>query len=188
MSRISACGQPGEPPRHILHLVGRFARIDSQFARGSRIFSPYRFWLRKKHFCESTFQKMDSSEDRTRITRISMRIGEKTRFARIWPSASNFWFFCFIDKRWCANRLPTKILHVGQTSVPSRCKSRRAEPGLLVQRFCSCLIFSQVVALNAANLNEAGTKMVSCTEALLFFLGSSCPGAWAVHSFNLCSA
>ena len=35
---------------------------------------------------------MDSSEDWTRITRISMRIGEKTRFAQIWPSASKIGF------------------------------------------------------------------------------------------------
>ena len=60
-------------------------------ARESRIFSANRFTLRKKilcFFCESTSQKMDSSKERTRITRISMRIGEKTKFARIWPSAS----------------------------------------------------------------------------------------------------
>ena len=83
-------------------LVGRFARIDSRFEE-------------KTSFCESTFQKWDISEDWTRITRISMRIGEKTRFARIWPSASKIGFFLRIDsresaKRWCANRLPTKIV------------------------------------------------------------------------------
>ena len=45
--------------------------------------------LRKPLFCEWTeFQKMDSSEDWTRITRISTQIGEKTRLVRIWPSAS----------------------------------------------------------------------------------------------------
>ena len=37
---------------------------------------------------------MDSSEDWTRITRIFMRIGEKTRFARIWPSASKIGVSC----------------------------------------------------------------------------------------------
>ena len=48
---------------------------------------------------------MDSSE-----TRISMRIGEKTRFARIWPSASKISIYLRIDSREsvrrCANRLP----------------------------------------------------------------------------------
>ena len=74
-----------------------------------------RFSLRKKPaFANRLFKKLDSSEDWTRITRISMRIGEKTRFARIWPSASKIGFFLRIDsresaKRWCANRLPTKM-------------------------------------------------------------------------------
>ena len=93
LSRIS--------PRTVVGLVGGFVRINSRFEQNI--------------FCESTFQKMDSSEERTRITGISMRIGEKTRFARIWPSASKIAFFCLrIDsresaKRWCANRLPTKV-------------------------------------------------------------------------------
>ena len=42
-------------------LVGRFARIDSRFEKKKK---------KKTLFCESTFQKMDSSEDWTRITRI----------------------------------------------------------------------------------------------------------------------
>ena len=50
--------------------------------------------LKNPFICESTFQKWDSSEDWTRIVRISMRIGEKTRFARIWPSASKCINFC----------------------------------------------------------------------------------------------
>ena len=67
---------------------------------------------KKPFFCESTFQKMDSSEDWTQITRIWMRTGEKMRFSRSGPSASIF--FCESiareesAKRWCANRLPTK--------------------------------------------------------------------------------
>ena len=82
--------------------MGRFARIDSRFGK------------KKTLFCELTFQKMDSSEERTRSTRISMRIGEKTRFAQIWPSASRIGLFLRIDsresaKRWCANRLPNKV-------------------------------------------------------------------------------
>ena len=63
-----------------------------------------RFSLRTKQvfFCESTSQKMDSSEERTRITRMSMRIGEKTRFTRIWPSASDI-VFLFANRSIRAN-------------------------------------------------------------------------------------
>ena len=39
-------------------------------------------------FANRPSKKWESSEDWTRIMRISMRIGEKTRFGRIWPSAS----------------------------------------------------------------------------------------------------
>ena len=56
-------------------------------------------------FGESTFQKCGSSEDWTRIARISIRIGEKTRFARIWPSASKTVFLLLrIDSRESAKR------------------------------------------------------------------------------------
>ena len=61
-------------------LVGRFARIDSRFEKSSFAHRPSKKW--------------DSSEDWTQITRISMRIGEKKRFARIWPSASKLVFLC----------------------------------------------------------------------------------------------
>ena len=78
---------------------------------------------KKPFLYELTFQKWDSSEDWTRIARISMRIFEKTRFARIWPSASKTGIFANrlarIDssesaKRWCANRLPTKVFMIPQ--------------------------------------------------------------------------
>ena len=53
------------------------------------------------HFKKTTFLRIDlprdSSEDWARITRISMRIGEKTRFARIWPSASKIVFSVFAN-------------------------------------------------------------------------------------------
>ena len=77
-----------------------------------------RFSLRKKKTSSLQIdlpKKWDSGEDWTRITRISMRIGEKKRFARIWPSASKIGnFFLRIDsresaKRWCANRRPSKL-------------------------------------------------------------------------------
>ena len=73
----------GGPWGHVIStwsLVGRFARIDSRFE--------------KTFFCEWTSQNMGGSEDWTRVTRISMRIGELTRFGRIWPSASKIEFFC----------------------------------------------------------------------------------------------
>ena len=46
---------------------------------------------------------MESSEERTRIMRISMRIGEKTRFARIWPSAARIGVFGGSIRRFRAN-------------------------------------------------------------------------------------
>ena len=52
-----------------------------------------------------------------------MRIGEKTQFARIWPSVSKI-VFCFqlvlveSAKRWCANRLPTKPATTTANSGP----------------------------------------------------------------------
>ena len=59
-------------------------RIDSRFEKKNVLFSnrPSKQW--------------DSSED---WTRISMRIGEKKRFARIWPSASKIVFFARTDSR-----------------------------------------------------------------------------------------
>ena len=44
-------------------------------------------------------KKRVSSDDWTRITRISMRIGEKTPFARIWPIASKIGMFLRIESR-----------------------------------------------------------------------------------------
>ena len=84
-------------------LVGQFEWIDSRFACESRIFSANRSAsLRKKKnllFANRPSKKWDSSEDWTRITRISMRIGETTQFARIWPSASKISIFLRIDSR-----------------------------------------------------------------------------------------
>ena len=59
---------------------------------------------------------MDASHATTRIR-------EKTRFARIWPSASKIGIFLRVDsresaKRWCANRLPTKLGGCGHRDVP----------------------------------------------------------------------
>ena len=63
-------------------LSGFGINMDRLSVRGCTLNGPIRanrFAIRTKHFSgESTFQKMDSSEDWTRITRISMRIGEKT--------------------------------------------------------------------------------------------------------------
>ena len=65
-------------------------------------------------------QKRDSSEDWTRITRISMRIGDKTRFARIWPSASKKGiFFCEsirADLRNVGVRIACPLRHWGWSS------------------------------------------------------------------------
>ena len=85
-------------------------RIDSRFEKKNLL------------FVNRPSKKCDSGKDWTRITRISMRIGEKTRFARIWPSASKIGIFLRIDsresakvQRWCANRLPTKSLPIDDT-------------------------------------------------------------------------
>ena len=60
-------------------------------------------------------QKMDNSKERTRIPRISRRIGEKTRFARIWPSASKIVFFLKTSakrgSRWVCEPLAHLQLH-----------------------------------------------------------------------------
>ena len=51
-------------------------------------------------FANRPSRQWDSSEDWTRITRISMQIGEKTRSARIWTSALKIgFFFLRIDSR-----------------------------------------------------------------------------------------
>ena len=63
-------------------------------SRESILASENQFFL-----CESTFQKWNSSEDWTRIARLSMQIGEKTRFAQIWPSALKIGMFLRIDSR-----------------------------------------------------------------------------------------
>ena len=54
-------------------------------------------------------KKWDSSKDWTRITRMSMRIGEKTRFARIWPSASKIGIFLRIDSARICETLGVRI-------------------------------------------------------------------------------
>ena len=50
-------------------------------------------------FANRPSKKRVSSDDWTRITRISMRIGEKTPFPRIWPAASKVGMFLRIDSR-----------------------------------------------------------------------------------------
>ena len=81
-----------------LELRGPFRANRFAICTRSRIFSANWSRFEKSCFCKSAFQKMDSSEDWTRITRIWMWIGEKTRFARIWPSASKkYSFFCFCE-------------------------------------------------------------------------------------------
>ena len=75
----------------------------NRFACESRIFSANPFSLRNNLlFANRPSKKWDSSEDWsdwTRITRTSMRIGEKTRFVRIWPSASKIGIFLRVDSR-----------------------------------------------------------------------------------------
>ena len=94
------------------NLVGQFARIDSRFAK-------------KLFFRESTFQKMDNSEARTRITRISMRIGEKTRFAQIWPSASKIGLFLRINSR---ESIRTNLRNVGvRITCPLTLRAQRLQ-------------------------------------------------------------
>ena len=106
--------------------AGSFPLCSGTFARSypvpisailSRPIRANRFSLWKHFLFANRPSKIwDSSKDWTRIMRISMRIGEKTRFARIWPSVSKIEIFLWIDsresaKRWCANRLPTKVPH-----------------------------------------------------------------------------
>ena len=98
---------PGKQEKYSQNSSGEQAkyysqRIDSRFFKTS-------------FFANRTSKNWDSSEDWTRITRISIRIGEKTRFARIWPSASKLGILLRIDsresaKRWCVNRQPNKPL------------------------------------------------------------------------------
>ena len=69
------------------------------FDSGKFLFSNDALGMNETLFCESIREKMNSSEDWTRITRIWMRIGEGTRFAQIWPSASKIGFALWIDSR-----------------------------------------------------------------------------------------
>ena len=91
-----------------------------------------------------------------------MRIGEKTRFARIWPNASKIgFFFCepIRAKHWCANRLPTK----GPSDVVSR-----ARAGVCV---CVCVCvsedFSRARRVNFAQ-NEGHEKATKKAQTLFF--------------------
>ena len=104
--------------------MGRFARIDSRFARDSRIFSANRFSLRKKPpFRESAFQEMglqrglDANHANFNANRRedAIRANLAKSFKIFFFSASRFAWIdsrrrisCESAKRWCANRLPTK--------------------------------------------------------------------------------
>ena len=95
----------------------------------------------------------DSSEDWTRITRISMRIGEKTRFARFWLSASKIGFF------FCQGQISAQgILHLRNPNLGPNSAKRILDARIFLARILGSNFFGPIFSRKRGHLKNSPSR------------------------------